>query len=934
MSGGSSTLDDNTVLALVRRLESEDRPVDVVRLTEKWGYGRALPRSAMLAAARALFSLRLMDRALARLRTLTDADPSDVDALLLTAALMRERGWTARAQQTVQAIQAIQPDHPGLAALLDEGTQTPQELLANARAIERSGSHAQLLRLAEVYLATGSLLRGRTLLERLRRKRPDDDRVSQLLWGARGDLSPRPGPLHRLVEELSADAEADRLDEWEQADATENATFADVTMSSIAPPPPEQTRSPSFPRLFRQGGGGTDEAEPAEVTIAAHMASTSEMMEPPTEEVTESSLLDEDPDTRIMEIITNRRGEPEVVENRSQAVDLRALHEQADPETDMGAEDDGVVVMKRRTGPRPARAPTPDTATSPRRRPIEVIEKYPTPIVPPEPSELEPASLEPVTLPDAPPPLLPEVPDISLELDEPELPLRRPVSPALVVAGAALIAALGVGGVYYGMRAQAGRQVQARTASVLAEGDFGALRGLEMQLARQVASGQPPLGERAAALARVESVLWAEYTGDIEDLEDAREAIALAEEQGVSPEVLATPSATLALSTGRPEEAARLLAGVPADDEARYLAAQIAFAHNDEAAAAKAWPSPPPAGERYATVGDRIAGEGGFSIEGASLEMQIRAHEARWDDLSPVSRLEAVSALLSAASRTLSPRQRARLYIVAAELNEELGRENLARVSWEKAQEAGPVDPRVLYAVASREIASGTAKEAVPRLAQCVAVFAGSADCQRALVAGLLELDRIDEAASAAEGAPLLEAWVQIAQGLDVEVPASAEQAGLRDYLAGLRAAAAGDVDGVEAAMSVAREALSTSPAPELQPLGARALAVLVEHGRSRLAASRARELQALGATDPMIHVRLSRYYRSIRRRSEAEQHLGHATQLAAGRDNAPALYALSELHRESEQPALAQDQLDQYLALSPSGPRAAAAAAAASAAP
>ena len=58
----------------------------------------------MLAAARALLSLRLMDRALNRLRALTDANADDVDALALTAELMLERGWAARATRTRRSI--------------------------------------------------------------------------------------------------------------------------------------------------------------------------------------------------------------------------------------------------------------------------------------------------------------------------------------------------------------------------------------------------------------------------------------------------------------------------------------------------------------------------------------------------------------------------------------------------------------------------------------------------------------------------------------------------------------------------------------------------------------------------------------------------------------------------------------------------------------
>jgi hypothetical protein len=924
-SSETSPLNDQNVLNLVRHLEFEGRVVDVVRLTEKWGYGRALPREGMLSAARALLSLRLMDRALGRLRALTDANPDDVEALLLTAELMMERGWTARGMKSLAHVRTLS-DHPQLEELTALAEQPPQEILARARAIERSGSHPQLLRLAEVYLATGSLLRGKNLLEQLRRKRPDDDRVVQLLWAARGDLAPRPGPLLQLFEELSDDADKARSEEWEQADRTESLASSDVTMSGVLPPEPLQ--SAGFPRLFRRPDE-EGEGEPAEeVTIAAHMASSTEMLAPPPEEITESGLLDDDPDTRIMEIITNRRDDAPPAgaaeSSRGQAVDLRALHEQADPETDMG-EDDDIIVMKSSREPAPplrqrtvpTGLPEPSTA---RRRPIEVIEKHPVPEPQPEPPPPS-APPDPVILP--PPPVV---------LDDDDLILRpQGMSPLLVIGGAALIAALGVGGVYYGMRAQAGRQIASRTASVLAEGDFATLRGLEVQLTRQVIDEQPPLAQRAAALALIESVLWSEYTGDIADRDDALSALEIAREAGAEPPALALSQGILALSSGDEAAATDFATAAPLDDEARYLSARIALAQGDTDRAAAAWPSPPPAGERYAVVGARLAGESAFTIEGAPLEVQLIAHEQRWGELQAPGRLEAVAALLSGASRQLSPRQRARLYAVSAELNEELGRENLARVSWEKALGSGPIHPRYLYAVASREIANGESVVAVTRLEQCQALFLGERGCQRALVAGLLELDRLDRAAEAAGSDPLLRAWVATARGEAVEIPTTSldAEAGLASYLQGLQAAAASDTDAADGALESARDALSASPASELRHLSARALAALVEHGSPRAAARRARELQALGSNDPSVQVHFYRYLISVRRRTDAAQYLSHATLLAGQRQDAPALYALGELLRDTNQPVLAESQWQRYLALEPSGPRAEAARAA-----
>lgn len=905
---------DEVVLQLVERLESEGRLIDVVRLTEKWGFGRSLPRPAMLASARALLSLRMMDRALARLRTLTDANPQDIDALLLMVELMIERGWTARARRTLDQLMALDPEHPLLPELEALVDAPPQQLLSQARNIERGGSRDEQCRLAEMYLATGSILRGKNLLERLRRQHPEDERITQLLWGAQGDHAPKKGPLQGLIEELTAhDDPQEEDDEWGAPEQTESTVYAGIAIQD-QPLAPAARGGGNFPLLFRGEDNETTDGNEAEVTMAAHMASGAELADVVHEEVTESSIFDDDADTRILEIIHNRRDEEEQPEPpASHAVNLRAFQGTADPETDFGAEDDDIVVMNS-VRSQPTKAPA--SPTPPRRiRPIEVIEKHPVPVASSQ-SAQDDVFLDPG------PVLLPDAPDPSLEIDlEPELRSVGSGSMWLVIV-AALLASMGVVGVYMAMQVQAGRQVRVRTAEVLAEGNFGSLKGLDLQLTQQVEEGKAPLADRAVALALVNAVLWSEYTGDFADREQALESVQIAEAAGAEPEALATVRGILALSVGDVLLATDQVAMAASDDESNSLRAKLALLRGDQETARAMWPSPPPAGERYANLGVLIAGEDRLPDgENSSLEMIIVGHEKEWDEAGPAERLADVTALLSERSREMSPRQRARLYAVSARMNSVLGRESWSREAWEKALEATPGDPQVLYAVASRDIAAGQVVSGVERLQLCQQIFTQNQDCRRAHVAGLLELDRLEDAAAAAGEDALMLAWVAVVGGEATTIPEDVASAhGLRDFLLGLQAAAGEDEEGVEAAMTVAQIALKTSPKPELRVLSDRALAVLVEHGRSRLAATRVRELLTSGSVDPAVHLRLARYHLGIRQRTKALQQLAHATQLTDDWQSAATAFALGEMHREEGQLAIAQAMWDRYRMISPSG--------------
>ena len=513
--------DTAEILRGLRRQVHSGDPRGVIRLVERWGQVGEINREARLEEARAFLALRLMDRAWVRLKEVTEQDANDAEALLLTATVYVERGWPARAKRVLDRIVQLGFTSPLLPELTRRADLPPIEPPADAREIEREGGPAQLVSLAEVFIATGSFVRARGLLERARRAMPADRRIELLLWGLAGDFLRRGESLQDLLRELCPPAPAEDED-WDTAEHTDvgavslalsEAATTEVAMAT------EESADISFPALFRRPSSseaelGLDPPTDEEPTVATMLAGGGDL--PPLDHVTDpgtdanvarsSGTLGGD--TQIMAILPGpgqaRVGAAEGPMHKSreggkaEPLDLKAWQRSMgvgagdsqiplDRSDDLSEdfledEDQDIVVMTRRELPEeePIAAPTGP------RKPIEVLEKFPQP--------------PPGMVPPSPPPLLQSSPsslvDYEDEQADPSTNLGRLVAVMLVTAGALVLGGLGIAHVVQGV---AGDRVTEAAERTISSGDTRAMEAMAQRLEGEIAQGSPPVAARALA---------------------------------------------------------------------------------------------------------------------------------------------------------------------------------------------------------------------------------------------------------------------------------------------------------------------------------------------------------------------------------------------------------------------------------------------------
>lgn len=954
----------------------------MIRLVEAWDQHGDASLMAGLAQARALLSLRLMDRAWVRLRQAAQVAADDPEVLALTARVFIDRGWPGRARGVIDQLEQRAPDHGDLATLRRQAQEPPLGPPADAREVERTGSPAQLLALAEAYLATGSFLRARSILERVRRAEPMNRRVELLLWGLQGDFLPRGRSLSDLVRDALP------LTEWESPDHTESlrrapgltldpptaeVTRGDLIATGLADPAP----AGAFHGLFRRVGTEHPVAEEEgeeEVTAAAGMASRAQMLAPPLAEVTDpglapSSRREEDGgDTQIMQVIpgpggaslaevdgpihhlapaadAGGAGAGAAAELR-ETLDLRAWQhsmgmevprdaEDAPPEEDdfLEAEDQDLVVLTRREPVAVSATPAP----APRAGPIEVIDKRPLPAVDPV-----------VAAP--PPPLADPVEDLP-GAQHTASASRWPRVLALVVAMAVVMAlATGVA-VRYLHAVVAERQLD-EAERTLAAGDYRGLLELQARLDTAVQGQVAPLAARALALSMVEAVLWAEYTGDPAQLERARQALHVALESGAKGGELALAEGTLALLEGDLERAAVHSVAVGTDQPGgRYLAARLAMAQGDAAAALALWGAEDAVeaqGIRHRLLRERAlraAGQDDAARSAAERLLQaagdnplvlVAAATQGWSGGSAEERLRVVEATLERLEGQASPRQLAELHRARAGILAEEGRGDEALDALRRAASVDGGHPEVLYALAGVALGRNQLRAAREELARCLKAVPHHERCQRGAVQVDLDLDRLDSADAVASGASggagiRLRSWARIAAGGGAEtlnalvalVEADSQaRDGLAVYLLGLALAEdAGSADRAERALALAQKILASSVDPFDRALAGRAAATRARLGPSDEAEAREREAITLAPSDPGVYVELARRLEGRGQRGPAGQQLERAT--ALGPEHAIAWYSRGQFWFTPGGMEQARKAWRRYLELEPTGERA-----------
>ncbi|MBW2253351.1 MAG: hypothetical protein JRI25_01985 [Deltaproteobacteria bacterium] len=268
----------------------------LIGFMEAWtAVGEPTPR-ARISQARVFVDLCMLDRAWIRLKEITESDPYNLDALKLTAKMFIRRGWPNRARKVLEQTLAIAPDDPALQQLWDDAAEAPRE---PDPSLEEAESIEILLPLAESYLATGAMLKGRALLERLKRDFPSKQRVDDLLWVLAGDFSLGDRSLADLADTFGPDLSL-LADLAEDAEHTESVTKEEI-LGALGEP----RDAASFPSLFRKSERTQDTVTTTadEVTRTTSLADLEELRQSVAAARKAAGIVSGEEDTQIRRII-------------------------------------------------------------------------------------------------------------------------------------------------------------------------------------------------------------------------------------------------------------------------------------------------------------------------------------------------------------------------------------------------------------------------------------------------------------------------------------------------------------------------------------------------------------------------------------------------------------------------------------------------------
>ena len=879
----------------------------MVKLVEAWMAEGTPTARARLAQARAFFDLRLMDRATLRARELEETPEHQEEVLLLLARIYVERGWPLRARKPLVRLREAGVD---VRDLWDRAHQEPVRPETRAREIEREARPAEMLALAESFLATGSFMRGSGILERLRPAHPENGRPEDLLWAIAGDFTVPSGSLDELVDGLALTTGMDlSADEPERTE----------TRSREHDVPPEEASR--FPALFQQSV--VDAARPEEdgdhtqssgIATPEQMAGTGEGTAPSIQVRSLSGGSDAG-DTQILLVLRpgedgHRRRSPDRLDTLDGApINLRewqkAMGGRPAPraadltEDRLEAEDENVVMMTRHE---PAPPPDPEPTES-RVRPIKVVEKHLPPATNPQP-EVE-------VIPAAP-----------LGLSRLGLILGGGILLLLVIAALLVLA--------YGQLRPAVLGEREQIEAVLAENRYEALEAEEREIAPR-ASADP---EAALALARVRLQIWREWDGAPDRVRQVREfldAPGAADAQGVK--VLA---AAEALARNDLDGAEAALAGrAPRTADERLVFEELAVRLGRPLVDYPGLPagSASPRARRVLAAARAASGHVADARDTAAAllsadptDIQAAVLSLEFAGGTPESRLERASAMLR---RALAPRLEARVAAVASKALIEMNRAADAEVYAVRGLARDGANPTLLHRRASTLVGRQELVNAARDLELAGRSPGAQSKVEVAYVLLLLDLDRVDEAVLRVASvrrrdptlAPVLGVVTSVAgTGTVPETlpPLGADALGA--YADALVASVTGAPDAsVRLAEAAARVAADPDPflarlAPRLRaaqaaadPAGAAELVTVVEEE---------------AADDPMAHLALALYFEQTGERGRAAMHIDRAS--ALGPEYARIWYERARFYEGAEDPQeRSQEARFRYLGLSPSGPRA-----------
>ncbi len=895
----------------VGALASAEDDVGVIRVVEMWASHGTPTAMAKLAAARAFYRLRMMDRATMRVREILDASPGDVEALTLLVRIYLDRDWKERARGPLAELSAAGSVEAAQLSALAAQPFTPPE--ARARQVEREAGTAELIELAERFCATGSFTRASGILERVRRQDPRNPRAEALLWGLAGDLSAGPPiaeVLARAIPSLTLPLEElpEEPEHTESVDASDRARM----LAELG----EEAGERNFPSLFKSAEVDAHDDDVGERTVATGMATRDEMVRGnEDDEDARVVSLTGGGDTQILLVLRpgedaqshRRRAESD---RRRETFNLREYQASMGvaPAPDMGdadgleEEDESIVLLARAESPVVA----PAVAASP--GPIEVVERHPArPMVqqaPPEP-------------PPAPPPRPPE-------------PARRAIHPlwfgaVLLVIFVVVLASLALA--LPALLARTHGNGRAELMRALGTDDFTTLQKAESAVSAH---------DDPAELAELELVIWSEFNGDPARLARARQ---LLDSARLDTHRRAMLSAEIELAMGNPRGAAAAVGlETPRDDEERLLESRIALAGDggaDRANDVLADLENPGAPRYRLGRAEALAAAGLIAPALALIHDVLRSSpshargcllELAVTPGAPDAAIAAFAADPSVPTRFSSAATAIRVRALLQTRDDAhavaLAREGLLR-------DGQNVDLHLVVADGLRS--QGHLLAALGEL-QSISTF--DERVWTATVLTLLDLDRLDEADAAVtarsttspDRAQTLRALVAASGGRSEAVP-DGESSLLRASaraLADVQARAPDASDRVAAAVALA---IPAGPGSGFEvALQQRVRDVGIELVPASELPVAGKALLACCGSDPYAHLSLARAYEQAGERVLASQHFDRAVTL--GPELAQAWYERGRFYEdagpEADGTSRSAQSWHNYLALAPSGPNAA----------
>lgn len=903
---GVDPLQRTLLFAICQHLVESEKRTELVQLCVLWANKEPLPVSIALQEARALLDLRLMDLAWVRLRELDKSQRHRVEVQSLTAEMFIERGWPGRARKILDRAVRDYPERKDLQLLLVRSIAPPLRPPSEARVIEREGSPAEQLELAERYLCAGSQLKARSILKRLSRGvSPFKGRVDELIWGLDTDLEAEGLSLMAYAQSLSV--ELPFLEENILDQTLEGLTSAEVTTRGPAPVEAEERNDLNFPSLFRWvDDSGDFKGEREEITRVSSLSELKSEMN-----TLNSSDWNDDHDTKVMRVIHHdSKGLPTLIEDLKETDSVpdrpglstleNDVHTASfnlgdmDFETDdafLEEEDAGLIVMTRPEGSEPSELLDETQA------PMRLVER-----IPPGPEDAKGFSATDPTIPATRQPVRTPVA---------KRPQRRPsqnrsqrkVFLAVVLLLLGLIAGLGSWKFFQDSRADA---VLVQSLSIIDAGDFQALLREEARLSQDLDLGMAkPLGAHLAAFGLVELTLWGDFSGGRARWEAAGQAIRDAALHGSSSKARAFATALRAFFQGDYPAAQTALSGFDEDFAfAALLHARVALADGNVEEARKyvevALELEPLHATALLAKADLCIQELEADCARAAILLleknngpvgPLRLLRIRLDSMDEVAvdRAAIIEQAL-ASGLDLAPRQVGRVRVRLAELYAMDGDPQSAQRALEAALAADSESAAARFASGAFRLREGRVEMALSDFRACVRSRPADKECHSGVVHALLELDRVEEARLHVLGhEPVLgngatrarfSAMLSFAGEEDAETVIShlMGESPRELYIKGLALGRAGSAALAETTLIQAAEGLQGSRSSLDLWMAPRALAAAARYGESEHREHQAVQALEKGGSDPIVLVDLGWYRDDLDQKEEAAALFDHVS--------------------------------------------------------